>query len=213
LKDWNFKSISDCRNAGYRKIGDEYLRIDLAERVIKKAHEARGQGMAFGMDMAFVTSLGVSEAGLNALMRDAGFKKIDAPKLDAPNIDAPNETASEVVVVEDAPAIVSGDAASVVAADAETNEASKPPEAAESILTHWRWVGIRNVKPASSDRKPQQREHGKPARNDDGKTQRKNAKPPSPRPQVVNPKPEAAAPSSLALQLAALQVLQSQKAK
>jgi ATP-dependent RNA helicase SUPV3L1/SUV3 len=213
LKDWHFKSISDCRNAGYRKIGDEYLRIDLAERVIKKAHEARGQGMTFGMDMAFVTSLGVSEAGLNALMRDAGFKKIDAPKIDAPDIDAPKNTASGVVAVDDAPAIVTDDGASELAADAETNEASKPPEPAESILTHWRWVGIRNVKPASSDRRPQQRAHGKPARNDDGKIQRKNAKPQLPRPQVANPKPETTAPSSLALQLAALQVLQSQKAK
>ena len=50
LKTWNFANPSEARNAGYRRIGDEYVRIDLAERVIKKAHEARGQNNAFGMD-------------------------------------------------------------------------------------------------------------------------------------------------------------------
>ncbi len=77
LKDWNFASIAECRNAGYRRIGDEYVRIDLAERVIKKAHEARGAALQFSMDMAFATSLGLSEEGLNALMRDAGFRRVE----------------------------------------------------------------------------------------------------------------------------------------
>ncbi len=83
LKEWKFANTADSRNAGYRRIGDEYLRIDLAERVIKKAHEARGQAVLFGMDMTFVTSLGVSEAGLHALMRDAGFRHSEAgPSVD-----------------------------------------------------------------------------------------------------------------------------------
>ncbi|NJM50792.1 MAG: helicase [Sphingomonadales bacterium] len=80
LKEWKFATIAECRNAGYRKLGDEYLRIDLAERVIKKAHEARGDKTVFGMDMTFATSLGLSEAGLNTLMADAGFRKADAPQ-------------------------------------------------------------------------------------------------------------------------------------
>jgi ATP-dependent RNA helicase SUPV3L1/SUV3 len=79
LKEWKFAHPADARNAGYRRIGDEYVRIDLAERVIKKAHDARGQGNFFGMDMAFATSLGISDAGLKALMRDAGFRPADAP--------------------------------------------------------------------------------------------------------------------------------------
>ncbi len=77
LKEWNFASIADCRNAGYRKVGKEYVRIDLAERVIKKAHEARGDSLEFAMDVAFATSLGLSDAGLEALMRDAGFRRIE----------------------------------------------------------------------------------------------------------------------------------------
>jgi len=50
LKDWKFAHPGEARNAGYRRIGEEYVRIDLAERVIKKAHEARGQANLFGMD-------------------------------------------------------------------------------------------------------------------------------------------------------------------
>jgi hypothetical protein len=69
LKAWNFANASEARNAGYRRIGDEYVRIDLAERVIKKAHEARGQGNLVSMDMAFATSLGIGEAGLKHLTR------------------------------------------------------------------------------------------------------------------------------------------------
>ncbi len=205
LKDWHFKSISDCRNAGYRKIGDEYLRIDLAERVIKKAHEARGQGMAFGMDMVFVTSLGVSEAGLNALMRDAGFKKIDAPKT----------IAADIAEVEVVPVAVAGKVELVdpQAIEAVAVEVPTSTDIAESILSHWRWVGIRTVKPASNDRRPDKRVHDKPARSDDGKNRRQSGKPQTPRPDAARAKPEPAAPSSLALQLAALQILPSQKAK
>ncbi len=78
LKDWKFAHPGEARNAGYRRIGSEYVRIDLAERVIKKAHEARGQANNFGMDMAFATSLGLSDTGLKALMRDAGFRYVEA---------------------------------------------------------------------------------------------------------------------------------------
>jgi len=91
LKEWNFSNQADCRNAGYRKIGEEYLRIDLAERVIKKAHKARGEATDFALDMTFATSLGISETGLNALMRDAGFRKADAPVVEGKNTENPTD--------------------------------------------------------------------------------------------------------------------------
>ncbi len=98
LKEWKFAHPADARNAGYRRIGDEYVRIDLAERVIKKAHEAREQANLFGMDMAFATSLGISDAGLKALMRDAGFRPADAPVEQA---EAVEPAAEEVAFVNE----------------------------------------------------------------------------------------------------------------
>ncbi len=81
LKDWKFLNAMHCYAAGYRRIGKEYLRIDLVERIIKKAHEARGKELSFAFDMAFVTSLGVSDEAFRALMMDAGFKKAQDPAL------------------------------------------------------------------------------------------------------------------------------------
>jgi ATP-dependent RNA helicase SUPV3L1/SUV3 len=172
LKEWNFASIADCRNAGYRRIADEYLRIDLAERVIKKAHEARGQALLFGMDMAFATSLGVSEVGLAALMRDAGFRKGDAPIADAV-IKGPTDEPLATQAIE--PTI-------------------------EPILTYWRWVGIRKPKPL-------EQRHAKRPEKRASQNDRKTAKPE----RVSKPAPPASPPSSLALQLAALQNLNTTK--
>ena len=204
LKEWKFAHPGEVRNAGYRRIGDEYVRIDLAERVIKKAHEARGQGNLFGMDMAFATSLGISEAGLTALMRDAGFRPADAPaeKVDevavAVAADAAPETAPvtmDAVVVEDAPI-------------AET----VPPEMTEAaavqpiVLTHWRWIGL--PKPRSQEPRSQEPRQQR-ARPDQAKSQ--SGPKPMGKPDRAQPAPKPASPpsppSALALQLAALKGL------
>jgi len=79
LKEFKFINMMHSYTAGYRRVGNEYLRIDLAERIIKKAHEARGKDLNFGFDMTFVTSLGLGEQAFCALMQDAGFKKTKAP--------------------------------------------------------------------------------------------------------------------------------------
>ena len=194
LKEWKFANPSEARNAGYRRIGDEYVRIDLAERVIKKAHEARGQGNLFAMDMAFATSLGISEAGLKALMRDAGFRPADAAvgkeeEQTEPIADV-DVTAAEAVEVIEAQAVTAG-----------SPEATVPVEPAAPqpvVLTHWRWIGL--PKP-----RPQEQRHLR-ARPDQQKSPRAgkpNAKPDRapPAPKPVSP------PSALALQLAALKGL------
>ncbi len=183
LKDWTFASVADCRNAGYRRIGNEYLRIDLAERVIKKAHEARGQAVQFGMDMTFATSLGVSAAGLEILMRDAGFRTAVAPVVEA--------GVAEVPVVEEG----------VQLADNITSSVEVEP-VPDPILTYWRWVGIRKPKPDEA-RKPRPK----------GNKER-TAKPAKAKPErVAKPVPPPSSPSSLALQLAALQALHPPKSR
>ena len=205
LKVWNFANASEARNAGYRRIGDEYVRIDLAERVIKKAHEARGQGNLVSMDMAFATSLGISEVGLKALMRDAGFR----PAEKAQEAQAEPEPASDAVanaaqgVTSDVapasePENVQPDAAGEQEAIATEPAVAPAPEPQAVTLTHWRWVGLPKPRPPEQRQqraKPQlQKTHAA------GKPQAKPDRTP------VAPK-QNAQPSSLALQLAALKGL------
>ena len=202
LKEWNFASVADCRNAGYRKVGNEYVRIDLAERVIKKAHEARGQGLEFALDMTFATSLGLSEEGLNALMRDAGFRRMESPGNVAAEVTddhAEAPPADDIVVetvAELAPEPVELRPETVVENDSAT-PAQAPTEIAvqPASLTHWRWIGLRKPKPREQQQhrpktgKPQHKPkgHGNSTR----KSQSSMSKP-------------TTAPSALALQLAAL---------
>jgi ATP-dependent RNA helicase SUPV3L1/SUV3 len=187
LKDWKFAHPGEARNAGYRRIGDEYVRIDLAERVIKKAHEARGQGNLFGMDMAFATSLGISESGLTALMRDAGFRPTDAPAEKIEDAIEPEPADTTIAEAEPAPEpVVDG------ASPAPSDVTSQPV-----VLTHWRWIGL--PKPRTDDRRqqnarPQQHKAKAGAKSKDRAQSAKPDKPHTPAP-----------PSSLALQLAALQ--------
>ncbi len=177
LKEWAFASYAECRNAGYRKIADEYLRIDLAERVVKKAHEARGQALVFGMDMGFATSLGVSVEGLISLMRDAGFRQAQESDILVTAEPATTETPeSEVVeadtsnaktvaaVIEAGKVIEARDVAAIVevsteeaalatselpdeVADVEVVTEDRPKTIIEPVLSYWRWVGIRKPKP------------------------------------------------------------------
>lgn len=208
LKAWNFANASEARNAGYRRIGDEYVRIDLAERVIKKAHEARGQGNLFGMDMAFATSLGISEAGLKALMRDAGFRPADKapePQVDAEMVTdaAPEETgATEDDALDVAATLQPEVAEAEVACQTDTSALESPaPAAAEPqaiTLTHWRWVGLPKPRP------PEQRQQrAKPQHQKSHATGKPQSKPE----RAPIAAKQSAQPSSLALQLAALKGL------
>ncbi len=79
LAEFPFDGEDAARLAGYRRVGEEYLRIDLAERLIKQAHDKRGDAKQFAVDLTYATSLGLSEAGLIALLTDAGFRAIEAP--------------------------------------------------------------------------------------------------------------------------------------
>jgi ribosome-associated heat shock protein Hsp15 len=167
------------------------LLIDLDERVIKKAHEARGQNNVFGMDMAFATSLGISEAGLKALMRDAGFRPAEAAVV-------PETAADETPVVEENTPVEATPAPEAEAAvEAAVADAAAPKEIAPVVLTHWRWVGLPKPRPPEQ-RRPQASAERKPHASAKPKAKPDRA-PPAPKP--------SAPPSALALQLAALKGL------
>lgn len=62
--------------AGYRRAGPQAIRIDMAEKVLREAHNARTQGARrrrFPIDMALATSMGLTRPAFARLLRDAGF--------------------------------------------------------------------------------------------------------------------------------------------
>ena len=62
--------------AGYRRAGRQAIRIDMAEKLFRAAHEQRtqGGGRNFPLDEALATSMGLRADSLVSLMRDAGFR-------------------------------------------------------------------------------------------------------------------------------------------
>jgi ATP-dependent RNA helicase SUPV3L1/SUV3 len=68
-----------ARIAGFRGFGEQMLRIDMAERMARTAHEAIAKGEAFTAQSPQIVSLGLSEASFLQLMRLAGFRPVEAP--------------------------------------------------------------------------------------------------------------------------------------
>ena len=61
--------------SGYRQAGTQAIRLDMAERLFRAAHEGRAAaGKRFRVGMALATSLGLAEDNFSRLMRDAGFR-------------------------------------------------------------------------------------------------------------------------------------------
>jgi ATP-dependent RNA helicase SUPV3L1/SUV3 len=63
-----------ARMAGYRRFGTQMLRIDLAERIVRAAHDARGKARVFEPDLALATSIGVGAETLSRILRATGFR-------------------------------------------------------------------------------------------------------------------------------------------
>jgi ATP-dependent RNA helicase SUPV3L1/SUV3 len=59
----------------YRILGDQALRIDMAEKLIRAAHDRRGQAASFAIDPALAISMGLHAANADRLMRAAGFRR------------------------------------------------------------------------------------------------------------------------------------------
>jgi ATP-dependent RNA helicase SUPV3L1/SUV3 len=69
---------------GYRPLGGQMLRIDLAERLARLAHDKREGRGAFAPDPALATSLGLRPASFAQLMLALGFRPAE-PSADAPH--------------------------------------------------------------------------------------------------------------------------------
>jgi ATP-dependent RNA helicase SUPV3L1/SUV3 len=69
--------------AGYRRAGGQGIRVDLAEKLFRAAHEAReaARGRGFVLGPALPTSMGLLPDNYRKLMRDAGFRPDDARAL------------------------------------------------------------------------------------------------------------------------------------
>jgi ATP-dependent RNA helicase SUPV3L1/SUV3 len=62
--------------AGYRRAGSQAIRVDMAEKLFRAAHDRRvkAAGRGFQADAALATSMGLTPDNFRALMRDAGFR-------------------------------------------------------------------------------------------------------------------------------------------
>lgn len=68
-----------ARIAGFRGFGEQMLRIDMAERMARTAHETIAKGEAFTHLSPQIVSLGLTEPSFLQMMRLAGFRAIEAP--------------------------------------------------------------------------------------------------------------------------------------
>jgi ATP-dependent RNA helicase SUPV3L1/SUV3 len=66
---------ADPRGASlaFRRLGSDWLRIDLADRLASHAHQVRQHGGEDPVDRALATSLGLDEATVRHLMAEVGF--------------------------------------------------------------------------------------------------------------------------------------------
>jgi ATP-dependent RNA helicase SUPV3L1/SUV3 len=74
-----------ARLAGFRGFGPQQVRIDMAERMARAAHEAIAKGEAFTALSPQIVSLGLAEPAFLQLMRLSGFRPVEAPAEGGPN--------------------------------------------------------------------------------------------------------------------------------
>ena len=76
-------SLTAALPPGYRRLGEQALRIDLAEKLLRAAHGVRvaATGKTFVLDPALAVSTGLATLGYAQLLRLAGFKPIMPPPL------------------------------------------------------------------------------------------------------------------------------------
>ena len=69
--------------AGYRRAGRQAVRVDMAEKLFRAAHERRAAtaGRSFVFDEALARSMGLKPESFASLMRDAGFRANQPRKL------------------------------------------------------------------------------------------------------------------------------------
>ncbi|MEC3910475.1 helicase-related protein [Sphingobium sp. CR2-8] len=136
-----------ARIAGFRGFGDQMLRIDMAERMARTAHEAIAKNEAFTHVSPQIVSLGLSEPSFLQLMRLAGFRPIEAP--------APKPAAETVEGVE----------------ASEGAEASEAAEAPVVNAANWVFRGRQKPRPerAQASRGPRRADKQGDGKANDGK--------------------------------------------
>jgi ATP-dependent RNA helicase SUPV3L1/SUV3 len=60
---------------GFRAAGPQWIRVDMAERMARQAHEARVGRRETAVNPALVTSLGLKPEAVAKLLRDLGFRE------------------------------------------------------------------------------------------------------------------------------------------
>lgn len=74
-----------ARIAGFRKVDNALLRIDMAERLARGAHEAIAAGKPYLATDPTIVSIGLSEPAFLDLMRQAGFRPVPDAAEGTPN--------------------------------------------------------------------------------------------------------------------------------
>ncbi|MCP3730383.1 helicase [Sphingomonas sp. MG17] len=69
---------------GFRPLGQQAVRVDLAERIAQAAHDQRKGRMPFSPDPALATSMGLTADTIARLMAQLGFQSVRAPKGEPP---------------------------------------------------------------------------------------------------------------------------------
>ncbi|WP_420143621.1 helicase-related protein [Sphingobium sp.] len=141
-----------ARIAGFRGFGDQMLRIDMAERMARAAHEAIAKNEAFTALSPQIVSLGLSEASFLQLMRLAGFRPVTPPAV-APAAETPAEGAETATEATDAPA--------------ETAETTAEAQAPVPTGANWAFKGRqkpRNDRPQNGRPQNARGQDGQPAR-------------------------------------------------
>ncbi len=69
-------ATSVAGSAFYRRLGAQALRVDMAEKLLRAAHQARvaAGGKRFVIDLGLATSMGLTSSGFAQLLRLAGFQ-------------------------------------------------------------------------------------------------------------------------------------------
>jgi ATP-dependent RNA helicase SUPV3L1/SUV3 len=83
------KTLSAWRQAGYRGFAGQMLRIDMAERLARAAHDAREGKKPFAPDPALATSLGLSGDAQARLMHALGFQRAETQNETKDGTEAP----------------------------------------------------------------------------------------------------------------------------
>ncbi|MFC4293945.1 helicase-related protein [Novosphingobium tardum] len=77
-----FEPVRDSHATGYRRLGRQWLRVDLADKLVARAHLVRGAAPCrrFRLDPGDAQSMGLSTASYAQLLRLAGFNaRVPAP--------------------------------------------------------------------------------------------------------------------------------------